>query len=150
MSELILMLLADARLPVAGHTQSAGLEPALRLGLEASEVPPYLAARLASVTRVEAATAVVALHHFRAGLPLEPVDDGVGGAYAERRDARHLALHGPGHAPARVDAVARRAVDRRGERPERAVARRRPRRGGGRGRAVAGGASPGWSGTTTS
>lgn len=75
MSELILMLLADARLPVAGHTQSAGLEPALRLGLEPSEVPLYLAARLASVTRVEAATAVVALHHFRAGLPLEPVDD---------------------------------------------------------------------------
>ena len=37
-----LLLLADARLPVAGHTQSAGLEPALRAGL-ADDVPAYLA-----------------------------------------------------------------------------------------------------------
>jgi len=34
------MLLADARLPVAGHTQSAGLEPALRASLRATSRPP--------------------------------------------------------------------------------------------------------------
>jgi urease accessory protein len=70
--ELILMLLADARLPVAGHTQSAGLEPALRAGL--TDVPGYIATRLRTVTRVEAATAVVALHSLRHGLPLAPVE----------------------------------------------------------------------------
>ena len=71
-SELIMMLLADARLPVAGHTQSAGLEPAVRGGL--TDVPAYLRTRLTTVTRVEAATAVVALHHLRHGLALEPVE----------------------------------------------------------------------------
>lgn len=71
--ELILMLLADARLPVAGHTQSGGLEPGLRAGLTVDAVPAYLASRLRTVTRTEAATAVVALHHLRQGLPLGPV-----------------------------------------------------------------------------
>lgn len=70
--ELLLMLLADARLPVAGHTQSGGLEPALRAGL--ADVPTYLRTRLRTVTRVEAATAVVALHHLRQGLPLAAVE----------------------------------------------------------------------------
>jgi urease accessory protein len=70
--DLILMLLADARLPVSGHTQSGGLEPALRSGL--SDVPGYAQLRLRTVTRVEAATAVVALHAFRHGLPWEPVE----------------------------------------------------------------------------
>jgi urease accessory protein len=32
--ELLLMLLADARLPTSGHTQSGGLEPALLGGLD--------------------------------------------------------------------------------------------------------------------
>lgn len=73
MGELLLMLLADARLPVAGHTQSAGLEPAVLDGV--TDVPSYLSLRLATVTRVEAATAVVALHHLRAGLPLPPVEE---------------------------------------------------------------------------
>ncbi len=54
------MLLADARLPVAGHTQSAGLEPAIAHGLSADEVPGYCRTRLAGVTLVEAAVAVVA------------------------------------------------------------------------------------------
>ena len=66
------MLLADARLPVAGHTQSAGLEPALRDGM--SDIPSYLSLRLRTVTRVEAGTAVVALHCLRQGLPLDPVE----------------------------------------------------------------------------
>ncbi|MBD8079072.1 urease accessory UreF family protein [Cellulosimicrobium arenosum] len=58
----MLALLADARLPTGGHTQSAGLEPALRAGMDPARVPDYLRARLATVTRVEAATAVVARH----------------------------------------------------------------------------------------
>jgi urease accessory protein len=70
--ELLLMLLADARLPVAGHTQSGGLEPAVRSGLV--DVPGFLRARLATVARVEAATAVVALHHLRNGLGLAAVE----------------------------------------------------------------------------
>lgn len=61
-AELMLALLADARLPTGGHTQSAGLEPALRAGMPAARVPDYVRARLATVTRVEAATAVVARH----------------------------------------------------------------------------------------
>ncbi|MCZ4498203.1 MAG: Urease accessory protein UreF-like protein [Marmoricola sp.] len=72
-SELLMMLLGDARLPVAGHTQSAGLEPAVQHGLTAEEVPLYLAARLQSVVRVEAGTAVVALRHLVAGRRVEPV-----------------------------------------------------------------------------
>lgn len=58
--DLLLMLLADARLPVAGHTQSASLEPAVARGLGAAEVPAYLRLRLGTVVAVEAGTAVVA------------------------------------------------------------------------------------------
>lgn len=72
-TELMMMLLGDARLPVAGHTQSAGLEPAVRHGLTPAEVPLYLAARLQSVVRIDAATAVVALLHLGRGEPLDPV-----------------------------------------------------------------------------
>lgn len=72
--DLVLMLLADARLPVAGHTQSATLEPALRSGLGEDEVPAYVLTRLRTVTRVEAATAVVALHHLQQGIDLAPVE----------------------------------------------------------------------------
>jgi urease accessory protein len=60
--DLMLMLLADARLPVAGHTQSGTVESALAHGLTASDVPGYLRTRLRSVTLVEAGTAVVARH----------------------------------------------------------------------------------------
>ena len=56
----MLMLLADARLPTGAHTQSAGLEPAIRAGLPAASVPAYLSARLRTVTTVEAGAAVVA------------------------------------------------------------------------------------------
>lgn len=72
--DLLLMLLADARLPTAGHTQSAGLEPATVAGVPASEVPAYLRLRLATVARVEAASAVVALHHVRQGFALDEVE----------------------------------------------------------------------------
>jgi urease accessory protein len=68
------MLLADARLPVAGHTQSAQLEPAVARGLTAGDVPAYLRVRLETVTHVEAATAVVARHHLVHGLSVRPVE----------------------------------------------------------------------------
>ncbi|MCI2239230.1 hypothetical protein MO973_32365 [Paenibacillus sp. TRM 82003] len=59
--DLVLALLADARLPVGGHTQSAGLEPALTHGgLTAADVPAFLRGRVATVVAVEAGTAVVA------------------------------------------------------------------------------------------
>ena len=67
------LLLADARLPVAGHTQSGGLEPALAAGLD--DVPSYMALRLATVTRTEAAAAVVTLAHLRRGEGLDAVYD---------------------------------------------------------------------------
>jgi len=72
-ADLLMMLLGDARLPVAGHTQSAGLEGAVQHGLTGAEVPLYIATRLASTVRVEAGTAVVALRYLSHGLPLEPV-----------------------------------------------------------------------------
>ncbi|MFJ2759562.1 urease accessory protein UreF [Nocardioides sp. NPDC087217] len=81
--DLLMMLLSDARLPVAGHTQSGQLEAAVRSGLTAEQVPVFMRSRLASVVRVEAGTAVVALHRLRAGLPLEPVYD----AWAARTPA---------------------------------------------------------------
>ncbi|WP_343964370.1 urease accessory protein UreF [Kribbella koreensis] len=63
--ELVAMMLADARLPTGGHTQSGGLEPAVRAGLggdgaRLGEVASYAADRLRTIVRVEAATAVVA------------------------------------------------------------------------------------------
>lgn len=73
--DVLLMLLADARLPTGGHTQSAGLEPALRAGMAPREVPAYIAARLATTVRVEAGTAVVARH---VALALTGASDGGG------------------------------------------------------------------------
>lgn len=72
--DLLLLLLADARLPTAGHTQSGQLEPAIAHGLAAADVPDFIELRLATVTRVEAATAVVALNQLRQGLPLTDVE----------------------------------------------------------------------------
>jgi urease accessory protein len=60
--EYLALLLADGRLPTGAHTQSAGLEPALRHGMAVTDVPRYLTARLRTLTEVEAATAVVARH----------------------------------------------------------------------------------------
>ena len=61
-SPYLSLLLADGRLPTGAHTQSAGVEPALRHGMRVDEVPAYLRVRLATVTEVEAAAAVVAGH----------------------------------------------------------------------------------------
>jgi urease accessory protein len=61
-AQLVALMLADARLPTGGHTQSAGLEPAVKAGLDATGVAAYAGSRLATVVRVEAGTAVVARH----------------------------------------------------------------------------------------
>lgn len=73
--EFTAMLLADGRLPVGGHTQSSGLEPALLGGLAEGDIPALVQTRLRTVVRVEAAVAVVARHHVLAGLALQPVQD---------------------------------------------------------------------------
>ena len=70
----VAMLLADARLPAAGHTQSAGLEPGLAHGLDPTDLTAYCRTRLATVARTEAATAVVARHHVLAGIDLASVE----------------------------------------------------------------------------
>ncbi len=91
-----LMLLADARLPAGGHTMSGGLEPALLAGLDPAAVPDYLAARLASTVRVDAATAVLARHDCLTGADATAVAD----AWAARtpshvlRDAGYVAGRG--------------------------------------------------------
>lgn len=61
------LLLADGRLPVGAHTQSAGIEPAFQAGMTLEQLPAYLEVRLPTVTEVEAATAVVARHAWWAG-----------------------------------------------------------------------------------
>ncbi|XVX20401.1 urease accessory protein UreF [Actinomycetota bacterium] len=55
------LLLADSRLPVGAHTQSAGLEPAVLAGLGPGEVTAYLHARLRTTLPIDVATAVVTL-----------------------------------------------------------------------------------------
>ncbi|MGI8457813.1 MAG: urease accessory protein UreF [Propionibacteriaceae bacterium] len=76
-SGYVQLLLADARLPTGAHTQSGGLEPALRHGLARGEIPAFLSARLQTVTETEAAAAVVARHRRLAGPTdgLADVDD---------------------------------------------------------------------------
>ena len=74
--DLLLALLADARLPVGAHTQSAGLEPAVvHGGVALADVPAFLHGRLRTVAAVEAGTAVVARHHVLTGLDLAAVED---------------------------------------------------------------------------
>lgn len=72
--DLLLLLLADARLPVGGHTQSGTLEGAVMAGLGAADVPSYLRARLLGVARTEAGTAVAARHCVVDGGSLAEVD----------------------------------------------------------------------------
>jgi urease accessory protein len=60
--EVVALMLADARLPTGGHTQSAGLEAAVKAGLGVASIEAYARDRLATVVRVEAGTAVVARH----------------------------------------------------------------------------------------
>jgi urease accessory protein len=77
--ELVALMLADGRLPTGGHTQSAGLEPAVRAGLGGDgtrlpEVADYARDRLRTVTRVEAAVAVVARAVALNGEQVTPVE----------------------------------------------------------------------------
>ncbi|GAA1897453.1 urease accessory protein UreF [Lapillicoccus jejuensis] len=72
--DLLLMLLADARLPTSGHTQSGGLEPALLGGLPEDGVVDYARTRLATVVRVDAGTAVVARGLALAGRRTDAVE----------------------------------------------------------------------------
>lgn len=72
--ELVLALLADARLPTGSHAYSAGLEPAIAAGLtddgrRLEDVPSYASTRLATVTATEAGAAVVARHRWLSGGP---------------------------------------------------------------------------------
>lgn len=64
------LLLADARLPVGGHTYSAGLEPALLDGLPVERIPGYIEARMRTVGLVEASASVLA--HRAAGGVRDP------------------------------------------------------------------------------
>ncbi|WP_270887351.1 urease accessory protein UreF [Pedococcus sp. 5OH_020] len=73
--ELAALLLADGRLPVGGHTQSSGLEPALLAGMSAQRVPELIGTRLRTTVTVDAAVAVVARHHVLSGLCLAAVQD---------------------------------------------------------------------------
>ena len=72
--ELLLMLLADARLPTSGHTQSGGLEPALLGGLDPADLDRYSRTRLETVTLTEAATAVVCRSRAVTGRPTDDVE----------------------------------------------------------------------------
>lgn len=98
--DLLLMLLADARLPVAGHTQSATVEAALAHGLASADVPAYVRTRLRSVTLIEAGAAVVARHTAATGGPMADVDV----AWAARTPSKALrdASRGQGRALARL------------------------------------------------
>ena len=72
--DLLTLLLADARLPVAGHTQSGTLEGAVMAGLGAADVPSYVRTRLRGVTRVEAGTALAARRAVLDGTSLAEVE----------------------------------------------------------------------------
>lgn len=73
-ADLTLMLLADARLPTSGHTQSGGLEPALLGGLDPGDLDAYCRSRLATVTLTDAATAVVCRSRAAAGRLTDDVE----------------------------------------------------------------------------
>ncbi|PWV69837.1 urease accessory protein [Nocardia neocaledoniensis] len=88
MTGLVGLLLADGRLPTGGHAHSAGLEPALRAGLAPELIPRYLEARLHTVGRVEAATAVLA-RRVAAGSSAVTLDE-IEIAYAARTSSAAL------------------------------------------------------------
>lgn len=78
-AELVALMLADGRLPTGGHTQSAGLEPAVRAGLGADgnqldDVENYARDRLRTVVRAEAGAAVVARFLVLKGAPVACVE----------------------------------------------------------------------------
>lgn len=91
--ESLALLLADARLPAAGHTQSGGLEPGLANGLDPADLLDFIRTRLATVARTEVGTAVVAREHALRARPLRPVEEAWAvrtPSDAMRATARHL------------------------------------------------------------
>ncbi|MEW1988363.1 urease accessory UreF family protein [Brevibacterium casei] len=64
-SATLMMLVADARLPAGAHVSSNSVEAGLRQDLTPAEVPAYMRARMRTVVRVEAGTAVVTRHAVR-------------------------------------------------------------------------------------
>ncbi len=58
--DLVLAMLADARLPTGSHAQSAGLEPAVQAGLTVEGIPDFVRSRLRTVTATDAGAAVLA------------------------------------------------------------------------------------------
>jgi urease accessory protein len=83
-SELVALMLADARLPSGGYAQSGGLEAAVRAGH--ADVPAFAAARLRTVAAVDAGTAVVSRHAALHGGSLVDVEE----AWAARTPSRPL------------------------------------------------------------
>ncbi len=88
--ELVLMMLADARLPTGAHAHSAGLEPAVLQGLtdggrRPGEVVGYARSRLGTITATEAGVAVIARRRCRDREPAGPARlDDVESAWAAR------------------------------------------------------------------
>jgi urease accessory protein len=93
-SELVALMLADARFPSGGYAQSGGLEPAVRAGL--TDVPRFAASRLRTLAAVDAGTAVVSRHVALADsspVDVSPVDvclADVEAAWAARTPSRPL------------------------------------------------------------
>ncbi len=77
-TEILLMLLADARLPTGAHTQSAGLEQAMRQGVSRDQIPDYIRTRMRTVVAVEAGAAVVTRHLVRQAATAAELSDGLG------------------------------------------------------------------------
>lgn len=114
--ELVALMLADGRLPTGGHTQSAGLEAAVRAGLGADgnhldDVAAYARDRLRTVTRVEAAVTVVTRHAVVTPPAESTRDTGVtcGGVRAADADIRAAEAAWAARTPSHV----LRAVSRR-------------------------------------
>ncbi|MHB1171100.1 MAG: urease accessory protein UreF [Lacisediminihabitans sp.] len=87
----LVMLLADARLPVGGHVHSAGLEPALAAGMSSGRVRDYMLGRASTVSLVEAGTAVLARHSvLLAGTDAPTVLHAVDLAWSARTPSRAM------------------------------------------------------------
>ena len=92
-STTLVMMLADARLPVGGHVHSAGLEPALAAGMPSNRVHDYMVGRARTVSLVEAGTAVLARYLLLRGSDTERISQAlsaVESAWAARTPSQAL------------------------------------------------------------